>query len=186
MNVPSILDRAASALAPLALLILLAACASKPTAPTASTTAPVPLPAPAATPAPSPAAPTPRGNLATEALRLGELFRGTPVVFATQQDGSMRATVPRRFSFDAGSTRVKPPLAAVLDRIAKSQAQTTTRIRVTTPPDADSKVATLARDRATSVRDYLVGRGIATARLQAGAASQATDSVEVIVSEATR
>ncbi len=189
MNVSLAVDRFvaafASATASITLLIVLAACASKPAAPTAATPAnALPLPEPAAAPAAS--APPPRANLATEALRLSDLFRGTPVVFATQQDGSLRATVPRKFSFDAGSTRVKPPLAAVLDRIAKSQAQTTNLIRVAAPADADAKVATLARDRATSVRDYLVSQGIAVGRLQSGAASHPTDGVEVVVSQPMR
>ncbi len=144
----------------------------------------MPVPAPAT--APSPSAPPPRANLATEALRLSDFFRGTPVVFSTQQDGSLRATVPRRFSFDAGSSQVKPPLAAVLNRIARSQAQTTNRIRVGAPGDADAKVATLARDRATRVRDHLVGQGIAVARLQIGPTPQPSDGVEVVVSDSAR
>jgi outer membrane protein OmpA-like peptidoglycan-associated protein len=187
MNV-SLSDRTvaalASAITPIALLILLSGCASKPVAPAATAPTAPPVQAPGATPSPS--VPPPRANLATEALRLSDLFRGTPVVFATQQDGSLRATVPRRFSFDAGSTRVKAPLAAVLDRIAKSQGQTKNPIRVSAPADADAKVATLARDRAVSMRDYLVGQGIALTRLQAGAASHPTDGIEVVVSEAAR
>lgn len=107
-------------------------------------------------------------------------------MIATQQDGSLRATVPRRFSFDPGATLVKPPLAAVLNRIAKSQVQTKNRIRVAAAGDADAKIVTLARDRSASVRDYLVGQGIAVARLQIGPAPQSTDGVEVVVSDAAR
>jgi outer membrane protein OmpA-like peptidoglycan-associated protein len=198
MNVPPVVERfvaafgsatvsaTVSATASIAFATVLAACASKPAAPTAGTPTATPVPVAVPAPSPSPSAPPPRANLATEALRLSDLFRGTPVVFATQQDGSLRATVPRKFSFDAGSTRVKPPLVAVLDRIAKSQAQTRNPIRVAAPADADGKVATLARDRAISLRDHLVGQGIAVTRLQIGPAPQSTDAVEVIVSDAAR
>src|SRR5690348_812753 len=63
----------------------------------------------------------PRPTLSEEQRRLADLFRGTPVVFAMQPDGSMRVSVPLRYSFDPGRFAVKPPLGAVLDRVAKSQ-----------------------------------------------------------------
>ena len=151
------------------LIALLAACGT-------------PRSAPPAAGAPVPPAPAPRTTLAYEQLRLAALFRGTPVTFGLQQDSSLRATVPRRFSFDAGSVRVKPPLAAVLDRLAKGQLQTGTRMRVTAPGDPATGGGTLARDRAMAVRDYLTAQGIAAARLQAGAARQ-TEQVEIVVSE---
>ena len=80
-----------------------------------------------------------RAPLALEQIRLAELFRGTPVAFTLQQDGSLRATVPRQFSFDVGAIKVKPPLAAVLDRLARSQFQSTSRMRVIAPSDPDSR-----------------------------------------------
>lgn len=124
----------------------------------------------------------PRPPLALEQLRLAELFRGTPVAFTLQQDGSLRATVPRQFSFDTGAIKVKPPLAAVLDRLAKGQLQANSRMRVSAPADSETRNASLARERALSVRDYLAGRGIAATRLQASGAAQA-DLVEIVVSE---
>ena len=139
-----------------------------------------PRPAPPASSAP--AAPAPRVTLAGEQVRLAELFRGTPVTFAMQQDGSLRATVPRRFSFDAAAIKVKPPLAAVLDRLAKGQLQSTSRMRVSAPADPEARGGNLARDRALSVRDYLMGQGIVAARLQANSATQ-TEQVEIVVSE---
>lgn len=129
--------------------------------------------------------PAPRVTLASEQVRLAELFRGTPVSFTMQQDGSLRATVPRRFSFDAGGIKVKPPLAAVLDRLAKSQLPSTTRLRVSAPADPETRGPALARDRALSVRDYLMGQGIAPTRLQANGVAQ-TDQVEIVVSESAR
>ena len=131
------------------------------------------------------AAHAPRPNLASEQVRLAELFRGTPVVFAMLQDGSLRATVPRRFSFDAGAVKVKPPLAAVLDRLARSQLQTGTRMRVGAPTDAPARVGPLAQQRAASVRDHLVGQGVGVARVQIASAVPA-DWVEIVVSESAR
>ncbi|MES2991288.1 MAG: hypothetical protein V4844_07695 [Pseudomonadota bacterium] len=153
----------------------LAACGTRPVQ--------VPVaPLPPSVAAPAPAAP-PRGTLATEQLRLAELFRGTPVVFSLQQDGSLRATVPRRFSFDAGAAQVKPPLAAVLDRIAKSQRLATSRLRVAAPGDPESRNPALARARAASVRDHLIGQGVAAARLAVGSAAQ-VEIVEIVVADA--
>jgi outer membrane protein OmpA-like peptidoglycan-associated protein len=158
----------------LPLIAVLAGCGTRP--------APAPPVAPVPAPAPAPPA---RATLVTEQLRLAELFRGTPVVFSLQQDGSLRATVPRRFSFDAGAVQVKPPLAAVLDRLAKSQRAATSRLRVTAPSDPDSRNPALARDRAASVRDHFVAQGIAAARVQVNGAPQ-TEIVEIVVSEGSR
>ena len=153
------------------LIAMLAACGTRPAPATSS---------PAAPSAPTPAPPA---TLASEQVRLAELFRGTPVVFGMQQDGSLRVTVPRRFSFEAGAIKVMPPLAAVLDRIARSQSQTGSRLRVSVPSDPGARGPALARDRALSVRDYLMGQGIAPARLQASAVAQA-EQVEIVVTDA--
>ena len=157
------------------LIAVLAACGTTPTAP----------PAPSAPSIPAPGTPAPRITLASEQVRLAELFRGTPVVFSMQQDGALRATVPLRYSFDTGAIKVKPPLAAVLDRLAKSQLQTTARMRVSAPPDPPARTPALARERALSVRDYLMAQGIAPTRLQANGAVQA-EQVEIVVSDAAR
>lgn len=154
------------------LISVLAACGTRPPAP------PTPV-------APAASASEARPPLALEQLRLAELFRGTPVAFTLQQDGSLRATVPRQFSFDAGAIKVKPPLAAVLDRLAKGQLQAGSRMRVSAPADPETRSASLARERALSVRDYLAGRGIAATRLQASGAAQ-TDLVEIVVSDSAR
>ena len=56
-------------------------------------------------------APMPKATLESEQRRLAELFRGTPVVFEMQRDGSLRIVVPMAFAFDKGRSVVKPPLA---------------------------------------------------------------------------
>ncbi|MDE2398719.1 MAG: hypothetical protein KGL43_16120 [Burkholderiales bacterium] len=106
------------------------------------------------------AAPT----LADEQRRLAALFQGTPVLFALNADGSLRVEVPLRFCFDPGRAVVKPPLAAVLDRLARSQRDATTRFALTAPLDRGSRDAALAPARSDSVQRYLVERGIAASR----------------------
>lgn len=170
----------------------MAGCASKSTPVPASASAPV-----ARSPAPSAAAPVtpsaagtpiavpvaPRATLAAEHKRLSELFKGTPVVFSMQADGSLKVDVPLSFCFDRGAFVVKPPLAAVLDRVARSQRDDTTKLRVTASGDTAASGASLARDRAASARDYMVARGVLAARvvLASGAPGE---GVELVVSEA--
>ncbi|MDE2300820.1 MAG: OmpA family protein [Burkholderiales bacterium] len=156
----------------------LAGCANQP--PTAVTHRPVP-----------PAAPAPaQPSLAEEQRRLAALFRGTPVVFEMQADGSLRVTVPLHFCFDRGSGIVKPPLAAVLDHVARSQRHESTRLRVAAAADPGSRALALARDRAESARDYLAARGIAAFRLSVAGAGVANlardDGVEIVVSQPAR
>jgi outer membrane protein OmpA-like peptidoglycan-associated protein len=134
-------------------------------------------------PSPSaPGAPAQKVSLADEQRRLAELFRGTPVVFEMQADGSMRVTVPLRYSFDKGRFAVKPPLGAVLDRVAKSQRAEATRFLVQAPADPQSKGLLLATERATSARDYLVGRGVDATRFSIAAAGSG-DAVVIVVAD---
>ena len=160
-------------------LVLAGGCATR--APVGSSpTSPAPAGAPQ-TGAPSrPPAPPP--TLASEQQRLSALFDGTPVVFAMQADGSLRVEVPLRFSFDPGSSTVKPPLAAVLDRIATSQRRNGSRVLVVAPGDKRGKGITLGVERAVSARDYLVGRGVAATRFTVSGVVE-PDSVRIVVSE---
>jgi outer membrane protein OmpA-like peptidoglycan-associated protein len=120
--------------------------------------------------------------LGDEQRRLAELFRGTPVVFQMQSDGSLRVEVPLRYSFDRGASAVKPPLAAVLDRVALGQRAQTTRLHVAAPADAAAHNIGLARDRAASTRDYLVAHGIAVTRF-APLATASGEQLEITVAD---
>ena len=138
--------------------------------------------------APSEAVPTvpespPRGTLLAEQRRLADLFRGTPVIFEMQPDGSLRVRVPLKYSFDDGRTAVKPPLAAVLDRVARSQRAQKTCLRVAAPADASLANPHLAKERAASTRDYLVARGVKVSRFDT-LAPASNGNVEIIVAEA--
>lgn len=123
-----------------------------------------------------------RPSLAAEQRRLSALFDGTPVVFAMQGDGSLRTDVPLRFSFDAGASVVKPPLAKVLDTLAASQRQAGSRLLVVAPADKRSGPR-LAAERAASARDYLVGRGLAATRFTVSGAAAEPELVRIVVSD---
>lgn len=143
------------------LLVWLAGCATKPAAPPAM-----------------PAVPT----LADEHRRLSGLFEGTTVVIEMTGDGRLRLEVPLKHSFDAGRSAVKPPLAALLDRVANGvKRQRATELRIAAPPDPGGGAA-LAAERAASTRDYLVSRGVAVTRI-ASAQRGELDGVEIVVSE---
>ncbi len=153
------------------LLAVLAACGTRspPAAPVA--------------PAPSKPPPAPPPSLGAEQRRLSALFESTPVVFAIQRDGSLRVTVPLRYCFDQGLARVKRPLGAVLDRLAKSQLNAASTFRVATPSDAGAHGLDLARERALATRDYLAGQRLAPSRLQVAGVAQ-TEGIEIVVTDA--
>lgn len=127
----------------------------------------------------APAAPT---SLASEQRRLRQALQGTPVVVETTDDGRLRIEVPLEFSFDAGRGAVKKPLAAVLDRVAVGLRQAAFEIRVAAPADANRNSNLLVQDRAASVRDYLVARGVAAQRL-AGLGRASGEFVELLVAD---
>jgi len=167
------------------LATLVSACAHAPA--TSSSTTPGASSPPSATstkPAPNAAtkAASTKANLAVEKLRLAELFRGTPVVISLLPDGSLRADVPLAFSFDPGKASVKPPLAAVLDRVANGQVNEITHLVVAAPADPPpAKSATLVGERASAVRDHLAAHGIAAARVTVSGA--VVGVVRVVVSD---
>jgi outer membrane protein OmpA-like peptidoglycan-associated protein len=179
------MKRPISAITGCAVAALVAACAHAPTTSSSTgSTAPGSSSASAGKPAPNAAtkAASTKANLAVEKLRLGELFRGTPVVISLQPDGSLRADVPLHFSFDPGKSAVKPPLAAVLDRVASGQVNEITHLVIAAPADPPPvKSPTLVGERATAVRDYLVGRGLAASRLAVTGA--AAGVVRVVVTD---
>lgn len=128
---------------------VLAGCAVAPT------TAPSPTP-PATAEPPRPGQPPPN-VLAAEVTWMKQLFDGTPVAIATEADGAMRVDVPISFSFDDKSNAPKPPLRAVMDKVAVSMArQARSKVHLATPgPPA----------RGAAMRSYLQGRGVINLRV---------------------
>jgi hypothetical protein len=92
---------------------------------------------------------------------------------------TLAVDVPLANSFDAGSSNVKPALAAVLDRVATSlRRQPAVRVSIAAPADAAGGTPALAVARGQRVREHLLSRGVAAARMagvgtaRAGAAVQ--------------
>jgi hypothetical protein len=133
-------------------LILLAGCGVTPTRPPAAN-------APSATPespAPRPGQPPP-GVLAAEVTWMKQLFEGTPVAVVAEDDGAMRVDIPLSYAFDDKSSSPKPPLRAVMDKVAQSLArQASAKVHVATPGPAA---------RGTAMRNYLMGRGVIALRV---------------------
>lgn len=123
---------------------LLAGCAVAPVGPGAPS-------GPSAAEAPRPGQPPPNA-LAAEVQWMKQLFEGTPVGVVAEADGAMRVDVPLTYSFDDKSNAPKPPLRAVMDKVAASLSrQASAKVHVATP----GPVA-----RGAAMRGYLVTRGV--------------------------
>lgn len=122
-------------------------------------------------------------TIASEQRRLRDELRDAPVVAVeTTPEGRLRVAVPLRYCFEPGRSAVKPPLAAVLDRMAPGLKPGGFDVRVVAPADGPAGAALLAKDRAASVRDYLVARGVAVLRF--GSLSQGGgEHVELLLTQ---
>lgn len=176
--------RGLARITPVVAALALAACGtSKPPPAPAPSAAPAPpvaappppprpaaaAPAPPAAPAPAPPAVWPQ--LVAEQRWLEDLFKGTPVLVEPAGPGPnapLKVEVPMRFSFDDGQSTVKPPLGAVLDKVAASLLR---------QPKARVQVAASAPERAASMTKHLVARGVAAHRIEKLPAR--TDMVEL-------
>ncbi len=124
-----------------------------------------------------------RQALVAEHERLSELFRGTPVVFSLLADGRLQVEVPLAYCFNPGRSAVKPALGAVLRQLARGQRELPTRLLVVGPSDAKAKGLRLATERATSMRDYLVGYGVAATRFSVTAMAR-DEGIRIVVTDA--
>ena len=148
----------------LCVLLALQGCASAP--------APSPSSVPPSATAAPPALPQAQRNsaVAIERQWLQSWFEGTPVRIEQRSEAEFSVKVPREFCFDSGRSAVKPPLAAVLDKVAQSlQRKPELRIERLAAPGDGSGTSALAQHRAEAVRKHLVSRGVASAQLAAPA-----------------
>ncbi len=149
-------------------------CASK-TAPDAQAPATAAAPAvakvPAASPASAPSQAAQRSaaasTLAVERQWLASWFKGTPVVIAQRSNGAVIIEVPREFCFEPGQEIVKPALAAVLDKVARSMRRTAIAELhlIAAPGDPGGNAGDLGLRRATRVYEFLRARGLPQGRL---------------------
>lgn len=97
--------------------------------------------------------------------------QGTGVQVTQTADNRLKVDIPSDISFASGSAAISPNLRPILDRFAASLNQnpgtTVTIIGHTDNTGSDAINIPLSRDRALSVRDYLVSRGVAANRIMA-------------------
>ena len=115
------------------------------------------------------------GNLWTKRMEdrrnaMEEATRGTNVEVTRTADNQLKINIPNDISFDTGSAAIKPPLRAVLDPFAASlRDDPSARITIVGHTDSTGSDAInqpLSVERALSVRDYLVTRGVAAGRVE--------------------
>jgi len=96
--------------------------------------------------------------------------RGTNVEVSRTEDNQLKLNIPNDISFDTGSAAIKPQLRAVLDPFANSlRDDSIDRLMIVGHTDSTGSDAVnnpLSLARAQSVRDYLVSRGVASARVE--------------------
>lgn len=144
-------------------LLVLTGCASAPPAPPAPT---------------APATPAQRSDvlsaLAVERQWLGQWFRGTPVQVVQRGNGALSVDVPLEFSFDPGRNRIKPALAAVLDKVAESLGRVPMAyVALVAAPADPTGAPTLALERAARIQDHLRSRGVRAERIGKPSAASA-------------
>lgn len=94
--------------------------------------------------------------------------QGTGIDVARTPNNELKVDVPADFSFDVGRSAIKPSMRPVLDQFAQGL-DPNMRVRVVGHTDSTGSDAInnpLSLDRAYSVRDYLVGRGVAAPRIE--------------------
>jgi outer membrane protein OmpA-like peptidoglycan-associated protein len=92
---------------------------------------------------------------------------GTDIAVARTETNELKVNVPSDFSFDVGRSNIKPQMRPVLDQFAQGL-DPNMRVRIVGHTDntgSDAVNEPLAIDRAQSVRDYLVSRGVQVSRI---------------------
>jgi outer membrane protein OmpA-like peptidoglycan-associated protein len=142
------------------LLLALQGCSTTPSPPPPAPGPPDTAPAVPATPAPRPS------SLAVERQWLQSWFEGTPVRITQRSEAAFTVDVPRDYCFDAGRSAIKPPLAAVLDKLAQSlQRKPAARVELLAAPGDAAAASALAQQRADNVRKHLIARGVSSEQL---------------------
>jgi outer membrane protein OmpA-like peptidoglycan-associated protein len=147
-------------------LLSLHGCSTAPSPPPPAPVPPVTVPAAPTLPeAPAAARPS---SLAGERQWLQSWFGGTPVRITQRSEAAFSVDVPRDYCFDAGRSVVKPPLAAVLDKLAQSlQRKPAARVELLAAPGDAADASALAQQRADNVRKHLIARGVSSQQLAA-------------------
>lgn len=108
-------------------------------------------------------------HMESQQRAMEQATQGTGVEVTRTADNQLKLNVPADVSFDSGRADVKPELRAVLDQFANGlKAQPNTLVNIVGHTDSQGSDAVnepLSRDRAQSVKNYLVDRGVGGSRI---------------------
>ena len=103
-------------------------------------------------------------------IAMEQATRGTGVEVSRTADNQLKLNIPNDVSFDTNSAAIKPTMRSVLDPFAASlRDDPNARIGIVGHADSTGSDAInnpLSLDRAQSVRDYLVTRGVPATRVE--------------------
>ena len=103
-------------------------------------------------------------------VALEQSTRGTGVEVSRTADDQLKLNIPNDISFDVNSAAVRPALRSVLDAFGNSlRDDPAARLTIVGHTDSSGSEAVnnpLSVERAQSVRDYLVTRGVAPTRVE--------------------
>lgn len=103
-------------------------------------------------------------------VALEQATRGSGVDVSRTADNQLKLNIPADISFDVNSASIRPAMRNVLDPFASNlRDDPNARISIVGHTDSSGSDAVnnpLSIDRAQSVRDYLVGRGVPAAHVQ--------------------
>ena len=103
--------------------------------------------------------------------KLRAQMAGTGVEVGRNADGSVQLIMPGSITFDTNQSNIKPNFTATLNKVAQTLAEDNqSAILVTGYTDNtgnDSINLPLSQARAQSVKNYLVGQGVASSRIDA-------------------
>ena len=108
-------------------------------------------------------------QMAKQKQQMEAATQGTGVQVTQTADNQLKLEVPSDISFATGSARIAPALEPILDRFAQTLAENPkTTVRIVGHTDSTGNDAIndpLSVNRASSVRNYLVARGVASNRI---------------------
>jgi outer membrane protein OmpA-like peptidoglycan-associated protein len=103
-------------------------------------------------------------------MALEQATRGTGVEVSRTADNQLKLNIPNDVSFDVNSAAIRPQLRSVLDPFANElRGDPQSRISIVGHTDSTGSAAVndpLSLERAQSVRDYLVTRGVPAMQVQ--------------------
>lgn len=109
-------------------------------------------------------------QMAQKKAAMEQATAGTGVAVTQTPDNQLKLNIPSDISFDTGQYAIKSNLRPILDQFAQGLSnQPNTEIRIighTDTTGSDAVNNPLSVNRADSARDYLVGRGVDSRRIQ--------------------